>query len=180
MSLTTDGFALGAAVSVAVGSTIQVCQAYADLNEKAPFKESAEPVFINSVVPLILAVLKALFRAILSYLRVLTDIDLRGLAGIHLLAPVPAELDPGKVGRLTAGQSAALASGRATALTPEQAAALNRGETVELTDDQVHALRVALAKDVRKWLGWFIGWVFIVIGALVAVAGAALALVNDL
>jgi hypothetical protein len=35
-------------------------------------------------------------------------------------------------------------------------------------------------KDLKKWLGWFLGWFFILIGALVALAGTALMLANDL
>lgn len=40
MSLTADGFALGAAFAIAVGSAVQARQAYTELNEKTPAGES--------------------------------------------------------------------------------------------------------------------------------------------
>jgi peptidoglycan biosynthesis protein MviN/MurJ (putative lipid II flippase) len=38
----------------------------------------------------------------------------------------------------------------------------------------------AQVKDLKNWLGWFLGWFFITIGAMVALAGAVVMLVNDL
>jgi cell division protein FtsX len=40
------------------------------------------------------------------------------------------------------------------------------------------ALNGEQVKNLKKWLGWFWGWFFIMIGALVALAAAILTLVN--
>jgi hypothetical protein len=42
------------------------------------------------------------------------------------------------------------------------------------------ALTGAQVENLKKWLGWFLGWLFISIGALAALAAAAWTLVNDL
>jgi hypothetical protein len=154
MSLTTDGLALGAAFAVAVGSTIQLRQAFAELNEKTPFRKS--------VVPLLLAAIGSLFSVIIPR----TDVTTMGprLIALGLLTAAPTELTPEQAAEPTLEQTAALKAGQTAELTPEQTAVLN-------------ALRV---RDLKKWLGWFLGWFFIVIGALFALVGTALTLAKDL
>jgi hypothetical protein len=49
MSLTTDGLAVGAAFAIAVGSFVQVRQAYTDLNEKTPARDSVVPLFLAAI-----------------------------------------------------------------------------------------------------------------------------------
>jgi hypothetical protein len=39
---------------------------------------------------------------------------------------------------------------------------------------EVAAMITGRVSDVKKWLGWLLGWLFILIGALAALAGAAL------
>ena len=98
MSLTADGFTVGAAFAIAVGSTIQARQAYTELDENRELK-------------------------LLGTLRVAVF-----------------------------------------GMTPDQIAAMN--------PEQV--------KEKKRWLNWFLGWVFILVGALAALVGAALMFATDL
>jgi hypothetical protein len=164
MSLTTDGLAVGAAFAVAVGSAIQASQAFAELNAKTPLK--------NSLLPLFWAALEALFLVVLPR----TDPVAMAvqLVRLDLLTAKPAELTPEQAAALTPEEVVAVE------LTPEQIDALDVGQDIALTPDQTAALTGARVKDLKKWLGWYLRWFFIMIGAIVALAGAALMLVNDL
>jgi hypothetical protein len=177
MSLTTDGLALGAAAAIAVGSAVQASQAYADLNENTPARET--------LGPLALAVIKAVIRAVTNRLYGIlgmpgdpTDVFSLFLS-LGLVAAAPAVLTPEEVAALPPGQAAMLAGGK-TELTADQRKARADGQPIELTDDQAAAIDAKRAQDVKKWLGWLLGWIFILIGALAAVIGAALTLANDL
>lgn len=102
MSLTADGFTVGAAFAIAVGSAIQAWQAYTVLDEK-----------------------KVLDGKKLKFLRM-------PLMAIHL------------------------------------------------TPDQIKGMNAEQVKDTKRWLNWFLGWVFILVGALATLVGAALTLATDL
>jgi len=170
MSLITDGFALGAAAAVAVGSAIQARQAYVELNAETPA--------INSLIRLLWATIEALFLVVLPKTNVARILG--HLVNLELLTAAPAELTRAQAAALTPAQAAALAPGRAAALTAEQTAALTAGQAVALTLEQRTALNAAGVKDLKKWLGWLLGWSFILLGAFAALVGTALMLVNDL
>lgn len=59
---------------------------------------------------------------------------------------------------------------------------LGTEENANLSDEQLVAAAgtQAWVKDLKKWLGLFVGWFFITLGALAALAAAAWALANDL
>ena len=42
------------------------------------------------------------------------------------------------------------------------------------------ALTPVQVKNVKRWLGWFLGWLYIMIGAFAALVGDGWMLVNDL
>ena len=98
MSLTADGFTVGAAVAIAVGSAIQAWQAYTELDENRGLK-------------------------LLGTLRV---------------------------------------------------------AVFGMTTDQIAAMNPEQVKEKKRWLNWFLGWVFILVGALAALVGAALMIATDL
>jgi hypothetical protein len=165
MSLTTDGLALGAAFAIAVGSALQARQAFTELNAETPFGTSVIPV-----IRLFLLTIAALFRVIIFPASALTT-TLR-LVNLGLLQTVTSELTPRDAAALTPRQAAVL--------TRDQADTLADKKPVTLTSDQRTALNNERAKDLKKWLGWFLGWFFIMIGAFVALIGTILTLVNDL
>lgn len=171
MSLITDALAVGAAFAVAVGSAVQAKQAYDQLNEKTPAR--------NSLIPLRLIVIaiRVWFSILIPVAAVAPSVL---FIRIGLLTSTPTELTPEQVAALPPGQAAVLADGKATALTTDQAVALSAGNPIGLTTDQVAAMTAERVKDMKKWLGWLVGWLFILLGALVALAGAALTLTNDL
>ena len=170
MSLTTDGLALGAAFAIAIGSAVQARQAYTELNAKTPVEKS--------VIPLLLAAIGAWFFIVAPWTSV-TATNLL-LDNIGLLTATPTELTRDQIAALPSGQAAVLAPGKATALTTDQAAELVKGNPVKLTPDQAAAMITGRVSDIEKWLGWLLGWLFILIGAVAALAGAALTLANDL
>jgi hypothetical protein len=156
MSLTTDGFALGGAFAIAIGSAVQARQAYTEFNEKTPVGESLRTLLVFAMIPL-------------------------SLHGIPVFLTVtPAELTPGQVAVLPPGHAAVLAAGKATALTIDQEAALAEGRPIHLTDGQIAAMTAEQVKDMKRWLRWFLGWLCILIGALAVLVGAALMLTTDL
>jgi hypothetical protein len=164
MSLITDWIGVGAALAVAAGSGIQATQAFAEVNAKTPL--------ISSVIPLLRAALQTLFSVVIRK----TDVERMAarLVNLKLLALTPAQaavLTPAQTAALIPAQTAALDAGHAIALTPAQFAMLTPDQVTTLTADQV--------KDLKKWLGLFLGWLFISIGALAALAGAALMLAID-
>ena len=169
MSLTTDGLALGAAVAIAVGSAVQARQAYTDLNEKTPV-----PITLG---PLLRVAITALFNFLIPLINSLipwgTVADVSSLfLTLDWVAPTPTHLIPKEVATLTPGEAAVM--------TADQEKTLAKGESVTLDADQVAAMTAERVKDVRKWLGWLLGWLLILIGALAAVVGAVLTLKNDL
>src|ERR1700678_95720 len=112
MSLTTDAIGLVAAASVFFGSAIQARQAFTELNNVTPLKDSSGA--------LLWAALRTSFKAIRK-----TD--------VQTMEPVLRNLGLGKVANI--------------ALTPVQ------------------------VKNLKRWLGWFLGWVYIMIGAFAALVG---------
>jgi len=173
MSLTTDGLALGAAFAIAVGSAVQARQAYTELNEKTPAR--------NSLTPLLVAAIGAWFRvAVLFTSGTYNLVALNVLVSAGLFTSPLTELTPEQVAALPPGQAAVLAAGKATALTDDQAAARAEGRSIRLTDGQVAAMNAERVKDIKRWLGLLVGWLFILIGAVIALVGAALMLAYDL
>ena len=104
---------------------------------------------------------------------------LANLAAISLLDLIPV-LTTAQIATLPPTQAAVLGAGKVTALTADQVEALAKGEAIRLTPDQVNAMAAERAKDTEKWAGFLLGWLLILIGALAAVAGAALMLASDL
>ena len=51
---------------------------------------------------------------------------------------------------------------------------------IHLTPDQIKGMNAQEVKDMKRWLNWFLGWVFILVGALATLVGAALMLATDL
>jgi hypothetical protein len=170
MSLTTDGLALGAAFAIAVGSAVQARQAYTDLNERTPAWNSLRPLLLAAIAAWFIVTIPWTTGAVRNVLLINTG----------LLVRTPAQLTPGQVAMLPPGQAAVLAAGKATSLTTDQAAALAMGKPVDLTAEQITAMTVEQVKDMKRWLGWLLGWLFILIGSLAAMAGAALMLAKDL
>jgi hypothetical protein len=173
MSLTTDGLAVGAAFAIAVGSAVQARQTYTELDARTPAR--------TSLVPLILSVIRVWF----SLLHAVGDqvpafVILAVTEAIGLLGQTPTELTIAQIATLPPAQAAVLAAGKATVLTTNQVEALAKGDAAQLTPDQVNAMAAERAKDAEKWVGFLLAWIFILIGALAALAGAALTLANDL
>jgi len=169
MSLTTDGLALGAAFAVVVGSAIQVKQAYSELNAKAPARYSIIPLLLVGIG----AALSASPGSSAMGAKLMVD-------NIRSFTAMLTKLTPEQVAELPPGRAAALAAGTATALTDDQTKALAAGKPVTLTDDQADAMAAEQVNEVKKWLGWLLGWLFILVGALAAAAGAFLTLKQDL
>lgn len=165
MSLTADGFTVGAAFAIAVGSAIQARQAYTELDEKITGK-------LKFLRTLLVAVIGAWFSITMAQSIGGVVLTISGLRG--------ETLTPGGVTVLPPALAAVLAAKRATALTADQEAALAEGKPIHLTPGQIAAMNAELAKDMKRWLNWFLGWVFILVGALAALFGAALMLATDL
>lgn len=172
MSLTTDGLALGAAVAIAFGSAVQARQAYSELDARTPARRSLLRLPLLS--PIIF--LFSLVRSVVDPSAAVTFVK---VATISLLDQIPM-LTIAQIATLPPAQAAVLGAGKATALTANQVEALAKGEAIQLTPDQVNAMAAERAKDAEKWMGFFLGWLLILIRALAAVAGAALTLANDL
>jgi hypothetical protein len=62
------------------------------------------------------------------------------------------------LGAAAAVAVAVLAGGK-TALTADQKKAKADGQPIELTDDQAAAIDAKRVQDVKKWLGWLLGWI---------------------
>jgi hypothetical protein len=181
MSLTTDGLALGAAAAVAFGSAVQASQAYTDLNENTPARDTLGPLAMAVIKAVTMAVINPLLDILLNLVDIpsgSTDVFSLFLS-LGLVAKVPGELTLEQVAALPPRQAAVLADGK-TALTADQKKARADGQPIELTDDQAAAIDAKRVQDVKKWLSWLLGWIFILIGALAAVIGAAVTLANDL
>jgi hypothetical protein len=172
MSLTTDALTLGAAFAVTVGSAVQFGQAYAELNENTPAGWSFAPFLL---------IAKMIWSNVL--LTVSPD---RGIDSLINAVVTFRELGtpPQQVTELSSEQEAMLTVGGETALTSEQAKARSEGKPLPLTQVQISAISAAIRakrrKEVKRWMGLFIGWLFILIGAVIALVGALLALANDL
>jgi hypothetical protein len=120
-----------------------------------------------------------LFSLVRSVVDPSAAVTFVNLAAMSLLDQIPI-LTTAKIAMLPSAQAAVLGAGEATALTADQAEALAKGEAIQLTPEQVNAMAGERAKDTEKWAGFLLGWLLILIGALAAVAGAALMLASDL